>query len=87
MFIATTKTDLAKLVVQMVVAMQVTKQAEHALVNNTNLDPDGIPIKVVAVVAGQLAAQSAAPATDAAVDYSIAKFASWKNRKNTKTAE
>ena len=63
----TTPTGIAKMAAQMAVAMQVTKILTNLVTTNTDLDPDGIPVKVGCVVGGNLVAWKASPLTDAAV--------------------
>lgn len=78
-----TKTELAKDAISTVVAMQAASLVRNAITNNTETNPDGIPIKFGSWFAGELIAMQLRPLSDKAVDTAITKFKTWKNRKNT----
>jgi hypothetical protein len=66
-----TKTDIAKSAVQMVIALNATKFTEQQVGQHTSLDTEAIPVKVGAMVAGQLIAHELRPVTDKAIDTVI----------------
>lgn len=78
-----TKTELAKGAASQLVAMQATSLVRNVVTNNTETNPDGIPVRLGSWVAGEFIAMTFRPLTDKAVDATITKFQSWKqNRKN-----
>jgi hypothetical protein len=78
------KTDIAKMAVQQVVALKAQNVAENLVAQYTELDTETITVKVGTLVAGHLVAQQLRPLTDKAVDLTIAKIKSWRGNKNTK---
>lgn len=87
MFPMQTKTELAKMAVQMVVALKATQIAEQQVGQHTSLDTETIPVKVGAMVAGQLVAMQLRPITNKTVDIVIDKAVKtrlyWKLNKAT----
>ena len=78
-----TKTEIAKMAVQMVVSMKVTQIAEDQIVQHTDADPDGLPVKVGSAVIGWSVAYKLKPQTDKAVDAVITRYQSWRESKKT----
>lgn len=72
-----TKLEIAQYAASMVVALKTTQICEQQVAQHTELNPDGIPVKVGCTVAGQLVAYRAKPYTDVAV----AKAATWLSEK------
>src|SRR5215467_78737 len=66
-----TKTDIAKSAVSMIVSLNATKVVTQQVAQHTTLDTETIPVKVGAMVAGNLVASSLRPATDRIVDTVI----------------
>jgi hypothetical protein len=75
------KTDIAKMAVQMAVAMKSTQIVEQQVVQLTSLDPDGVTVKVGSTVAGHFVAYKLKPFSDKAVDIAISKIKSMKPNK------
>jgi hypothetical protein len=78
-----TKLEIAQYAASMIVALKTAQVCETQVAQHTNLDPDGIPVKVGATVAGQLVAYKTKPYTDVAV----AKAADWISEKFSKKPE
>jgi hypothetical protein len=68
-----TKLEIAQYAASMVVALKTAQICEQQVAQHTELNPDGIPVKVGCTVAGQLVAYKTKPYTDVAV----AKAATW----------
>lgn len=82
-----TKTDIAKLAASMVVAGKVTQITENQIAEHTSLDSDSTTVHVGATVVGQLVAYKLRPVTDEIVDTVIARYQSYKQKKQNKNAE
>lgn len=78
----TTKTDIAKAAVSMLVSMKVKEATVNVVGNNTELDPDSATVQIGGYVAGALVAYKARPYTDQLVDTVISKFQVWQSNKN-----
>ena len=78
-----TKLDLAKYAASMIVALKTTQVCENQLAQHTELNTDGIPVKVGCTVAGQYVAYKTKPYTDVAVE----KAAEWLSEKFNKKHE
>lgn len=76
------KIEIAKLAAHAAVAWKVASLTRTVLARNTNVDPDGLPVQVGALVAGEVVAQQADPYTDRFVDYAFEKINEWKNGRN-----
>lgn len=79
--VPTTPRDFAKLGANVAVALQVQQSTKQQVAQHTDLDPDSIPVKVGAFVAGQLVAWKTRPLTDKAVDALADRIVAFKNRK------
>lgn len=83
-----TKTDIAKIGLNMIVAGQVTGIVETQLEERTEVDTDNTFVHVGCVCTGYLVANKVRPQTDALVDKTAARYRSWKlNRKAKKDAK
>lgn len=81
-----TKTEFAKDATSTLVAMQATGIIRNLLNNNTEVNVNGIPVRFGCWIAGEFVAMSVRPLSDKAVDFTIAKFKTFKqNRKDRKT--
>ena len=78
-----TKLEIAKYAVSMIVSLKTAQICEQQVAQHTELDPDGIPVKVGCMVTGQLVAYKAKPFTDVAVERT-AEWLSEKFNKNDK---
>lgn len=78
----TTKTDIAKAAVSMLLSMKVKEATVNVVGNNTELDPDSATVQISGYVAGALVAYKARPHTDKLVDTVISKFQVWQSNKN-----
>lgn len=81
-----TKLDIAKYVVSLAVALKTTEICETQVAQHTQLDPDGIPVKIGCTVAGQMVAYKTKPYTDVMVERT-ANWLSETFNKNTPTNE
>ena len=81
-----TKLDIAKYVVSLAVALKTTEICETQVAQHTQLDPDGIPVKIGCAVAGQMVAYKSKPYTDVMVERA-ANWLSETFNKNTPTNE
>ena len=78
-----TKLEIAQYAASMIVAYKTTKVCENQIAQHTELNTDGITVKVGCTVAGQYAAYKTKPYTDVAV----AKAANWLSEKFCKKPE
>lgn len=69
-----TKTDVAKYAAHIAVSSYAAKAVKMIVSDNTNVDPDGIPVKIGSLVAGEIVAQQARPYTDAIVEKAVAWY-------------
>lgn len=79
----TTKTDIAKMAVQMVVTAKASKLAEGQILQHTDLDPDGNSVSILSGIAGALVGLQLKPFTDKAVDKTVELYQSWRENKNS----
>lgn len=88
MLSAKTKTDIAKMAVNMLVAGKATQLIENQLEAHTEIDTDHYGVHIGCVCAGHMVAARVRPQTDAAVDKAVARYQSWKlDRQAKKDAE
>jgi hypothetical protein len=72
-----TKLEIAQYAASMIVALKTAQVCENQIAQHTELNTDGIPVKVGCTVAGQVVAYKAKPYTDVAV----ARAADWLSEK------
>jgi hypothetical protein len=78
--------EISKMAVRQLVALNVAKASTNLIVNNSDVDPDSITLKVGTMVVGEVASAKAGPYTDNAVDKAFTWIAS-KRTKKTLPAE
>lgn len=80
-----TFTDVIKLTARVAVSMYVTKATHDQLIEHTDINPDGIPVKLISGATGATASMTAGPYTDRAIDAVSSKITTWRaNRKQKK---
>lgn len=79
-----TKTEIAKNTLSGLVGMSASRFAKAQLEQRTEMNPDGIPVAAITGAAGAAVSLAAMPVTDRTVDFVIAKFQSWREKKNAK---
>jgi len=84
-----TKTEFAQGALSMIVTTTVARAIERQLYDRTNLDPDGLPAKVVSFGIGGVVGNVTRPYTDKVVEKSIQRVQSWREKRKAKktTAE
>lgn len=87
MLSTTTKTDIAKTVVSMIVARKATDLTGDVICNTTDIDPDSMTVEIGSYVVGATVAYKARPLTDKLVDTTIERYQSWRQNRKEKTAE
>lgn len=78
-----TKLEIAQYVASMAVALKTTQVCEQQIAQHTELNTDGIPVKIGCTVAGQYVASKTKPYTDVAVT----KVYNWLSEKFNKKSE
>jgi hypothetical protein len=85
--IPTTLPEIAKYGLQMVVAAKASTIIADQLIDHTDMDPDGIPVKAISGVGGYVVAGQLKPITDRIVDETVLRVnglrESFKSRKCT----
>lgn len=80
MFVPTTPTDIAKNAVQMIVAAKATGIVAEQLEMHTEMDPDGLAVKVVSTASGQFVAMRLKPVTDEIVERTASRIKQWRKK-------
>jgi hypothetical protein len=84
MQIPTTKTEIAKKALQMIVAAKTASIVQDQVTERTELDEDNIVVGVGAWAVGHLVAAKARPITDRIVEDTVEAYQSWReNRKKS----
>lgn len=78
-----TKLEIAKYAAQMAVSLKTAQICQQQIAQHTELNPDGIPVKVGCMMTGQYVASKAKPYTDVAVE----RAAAWLSEKFNKNDE
>lgn len=63
-----TKLEIAKYAATLIVSLKTAQVCQDQVAQHTELNPDGIPVRVGCMVTGQLVAMKAKPYTDVAVE-------------------
>lgn len=75
-----TKLEIAKYAASMAVSLKTAQICQQQVAQHTELNPDGIPVKVGCMMTGQYVAAKTKPYTDVAVE----KAAAWLSEKFSK---
>lgn len=81
------KTEIAKMAVQLVISAKTTAFARNQITDRTNMNPDGIPVTLTSQTIGWLVGVQVRPFTDKAVDKTIEKYQAWRTKKKSSTEE
>jgi hypothetical protein len=77
-----TNVEIAQKVAHMIVALNVNSAAQTTLATYTNIDPDGVPIRVVGVVTGEVVARRTDPYTNKIVEKTAGFITNHKSKLN-----
>lgn len=81
MLTPTTKLEIAKGAVSLTIASYAAQIVKSQVSQHTNADPDGLPVKVGSLVAGQLISAQIRPYTDKMVECVAIRIAERRARK------
>lgn len=87
MTVPTTKTDIAKAVVSMIVARKASDTVEHVVTNTFDVDDESFALEIGAYAAGAYFASRVRPLTDGAVDLTVERYKSWRESRKATPAE
>jgi hypothetical protein len=85
--VPSTPREIAKHALQMVVALKTAEVVKEQLTEHTDMNPDGIPVKVVSGTSGYLVAAQAKPHTDRIVEEAATRIERWRQNRNNKVSE
>jgi hypothetical protein len=83
----TNNTEWAQLIARLCVSGYTDRAIRTQLANHTDIDPNGVPAKAGGFAAGLYVSHKLGPTTDKLVVDGIARYQSWKTKRQQKTAK
>ena len=75
-------TAITKYAAHFIVASYAAKYSNKVVAETTTIDADGLPAKLGCAIIGEIVASKADPYTDVIVEKTVARYQSWKTRRN-----